>query len=767
MLRTVRRTACLLALWVPASAQAQTRPLKDVVADYMEGDLETAIIPTPQKAALADTVFPTGKVAISLPESHKAPDTVARELRNLVGADLVPLDQADTVVAVGHDPTAGDRLKVTGLAAEMKLAERGEDGYLLYAAAKGGGTLRNLVVLRGSSPAGDLWALATLRQMAFEKGGKLYIREGSIVDFPRFPFRGNKRPKPWEWRYKANYGWFFQPRQEKPRRPDDSFRHDYFRQHGAWVRHGDPLTASDSEMDGLLASATEAYKAGCREFVLKFDDSGSKMSDATKAAFGGDFFKALHHYLLGMHKRLKALDAANRVYFMPRPYWFNSFETAAYAKALLAFGPLPSDIGLSVCGPEVISFAVPAACLKEYRELFGLKAKAQIYDNFGRGGDLFAYTGRDPDLWQEVCCIFPERGTPVTRITVYDYLWNPEAYDPKRSLQLAVRELASRTPEIYGPLLDYVLAWNANQRPTDYPPRAEALDRLNKGDLALRAKYDTLAPLLEKSPTAVEVKLAEELWGPAAPRPSFEWGEFARLRRRLEFEPYMLKFGWQETRVARAAEAPAIDGRLDEAAWRAAPAFDQFARAAWGMKSVPESFDDFALAGDEATRLRLLHTATHLYIGIEFGYNVKPELPNWAKNLWKGLKPGQQGDYAWRVPCFELFFDPAGRRTDYYQVISNVGGIWLSKHFGPYQPGRSGEPWRPDWRFAFLLGAKSGVFEAAIPLADLAGQPPRSGDAWGFQCFRSKIGSFGLFSGTYDLVGGNHAPDQFGRILFE
>jgi len=765
----LKAIVCLAAL-LAAVAQAGTRALKEVVPDYMEGDLETAIIPTPQKASLAGTVFPVGRVVLSRPDKWgDAPDTVVRELDNLLGTGFWPSGTADTLVDIGRlGPSDTNHLEVGRVAAEAKLAELGEDGYWLYTAAKRDGEPFNWVLLQGNSPAAYLWALATLRQMTFKKDGKLYFREGWVVDFPRFPYRGNKRPKPWEWRYKANYGWFFEARR-------DSFRWTHFRHHGAWVRHGDPLTATDAEMDGLLANASEACKAGCREFVLKFDDSGSKMSEATKAAFGGDFFKALHHYLLGMHKRLKALDAANRIYFMPRPYWFNSFETAAYAKSLLAFGPLPDDIGLSVCGPEVLSFAIPTACLKEYRELFGLKGKAQIYDNIGRGGDLFACAGRDADLWKEVCCLFPERGTPVTRITVYDYLWNPEAYDPKRSLQLAVRELASRKPEVYKPLLDYVLAWNANQRPTDYPPRAEALERLTKGDQALKAKYNSLAPLLEQSPMAKEVDLASELWGPAAPKPSFEWGEFARLRRRLEFEPHMLGYGWQETRVARAAEAPTLDGRLDEAAWTAAPVFGEFARAAWGLKTVPESFDGFALAGEEATRLRLVRTATHLYIGVEFGYKEKPELPNWAKKLWDGLQPGQQGAYAWRVPCFELFFDVNGRRTDYYQVISNIGGIWLSKRHGPYVPGRGGEPWRPDWRFAYALGEKGGVLEAAIPFADLAPstslragpEPPKSGAAWGFQCFRSKIGTFGLFSGTYDLVGGNHAPDQFGRMVFE
>ncbi|HUT33544.1 MAG TPA: beta-N-acetylglucosaminidase domain-containing protein [Planctomycetota bacterium] len=751
----MRAQAHALALLVALSARAATLPLAQVVPDYMEADLETAIIPTPQEARLGDAVFPLGKVALVKPKGYRAPDTLAAELSKLAGAELVRAEDATTVVSVGD--AAGRDL--SGLPPS-------EDAYLLHTAAGKPGE-KNSVLLAGKTPAADFWALATLRQMVFEKDGVRYVREGTLTDFPRFAYRGNKRPKPWEWRYKANYGWFFQLPVENPTRPGANFRWDYFRHHGAWVRHGDPLAATDEEMDALLASARDAYGAGCREFVLKFDDTGSKMSDATKARFGQDFSQALHHYLLGMHRRLKALDAANRIYFMPRPYWYNSFETAAYAKALLAHGPLPADIGLSVCGPEVISRVIPTACLKEYREVFGLKGKAQIYDNFGRGGDCFAYSGRDPDLWTEVCCIFPERGTPVTRITVYDYLWNPEAYDPKRSLQLAVRELAAGKPEVYAPLLDYVRLYNERRHPSGYVAQAEAAELFRTANAALKAKYDALVPLLARSPMAVEVNLADELWGSRSPQGSLEVGEHARLRRRLDFEPYMVRCGWQETRVARAAEAPTIDGRLDEPAWGKAVEFSRFVQPAWGMKTPPQNPDALLLGGEEATRLRLLCTGTHLYVGIEFGYKAKPALPNWAASLWKELSPGQQGDYAWRVPCFELFLDPGGRREDYYQVISNIAGIWLSRHFGVYEPGRRGEPWRPDYRFAFTLGEKQGVFEAAIPFADLGAAVPRGGEAWGFQCFRSKIGAFGLFSGVYDLVGGDHAPSQFGRIVFE
>ena len=63
--------------WVMAAAcHAAALPIGQIVPDYMEGDLETAIVPTPQEARLGSTAFPAGKVALVKPEGYDAPDTL-------------------------------------------------------------------------------------------------------------------------------------------------------------------------------------------------------------------------------------------------------------------------------------------------------------------------------------------------------------------------------------------------------------------------------------------------------------------------------------------------------------------------------------------------------------------------------------------------------------------------------------------------------------------------------------------------------------------
>ncbi len=132
-----------------------------------------------------------------------------------------------------------------------------------------------------------------------------------------------------------------------------------------------------------------------------------------------------------------------------------------------------------------------------------------------------------------------------------------------------------------------------------------------------------------------------------------------------------------------------------------------------------------------------------------------------------GYRESASAHVAWRAPCFELFLDDTGTREHYYQIVSNVAHVWLSMLCREFKARGSGGWWKPDWTFRFVLGETSGTFEASLALEDVADELPEPGTIWGCQIFRSKTGTFSLFSGTYDMVGGEHASRQFGRIVFE
>jgi len=333
--------------------------LGEIVPDYMEGDLETAIVPRPQVAALGDSAFPVDKVTVVVPDVYKAPDTLVTEIRLLLGPQRVTVVKASeyddlhlsegTAVFVGLLRGLAD-WDFLGMAEKLSFSiglalRHGPEAYLVYSRARLLNNM-NVVFLTGATPAADFWALTALRQMIFHKDGKPYVREGRIVDFPRFAYRGNKQPRAWEWRYKANYGCEFVPpaRSVHPTRYSN-FRWDYFQEHGAWTHDASPLRATDAEMDMLMTGLeiTDAegktrlilgaalyFARGCREFVLNFKDADGSLSDTSrKEFFKGDeeqaYYAALHHFLTGMHARIKALNPDNRVYFMPRPCSYSDF----------------------------------------------------------------------------------------------------------------------------------------------------------------------------------------------------------------------------------------------------------------------------------------------------------------------------------------------------------------------------------------------------------------------------------------------------------
>src|SRR4051794_1660655 len=62
----------------------------------------------------------------------------------------------------------------------------------------------------------------------------------------------------------------------------------------------------------------------------------------------------------------------------------------------------------------------------------------------------------------------------------------------------------------------------------------------------------------------------------------------------------------QKIAAARATRPPEIDGKLDDAAWAAAPVFSDFV----------QSFPDEGHAPTERTELRVLHDDRFLYVGV-------------------------------------------------------------------------------------------------------------------------------------------------------
>jgi len=751
----------------------------------MGGGLDAAITPTPREAKLPDRFYQIAKAAVVCPKGYPRPVTTEKLAQGL-GVETVEAEATawdweagiDVVVLVGdakRNPLVAEALKQVAVESkgaepsleldDQKRATMGYEGYVLFSGWYPPKRV-NLVILAGNSPAGDFWAVQSLRQMAATKrdrAGKAlgrFMREGTIVDWPSFEFRGNKRPRLWEYRYKANFGWGFDPKMVKGPWAD------HFRTHGGWIHHVSRLNATEKYMDLLVNGGTYTdskgkerttkgakgpYERGCRLFTLKYDDTGRAMTDETEEQFKGDYFAAQRHFLTGMHKRIKALDPANRVYFLPQAYWCNAYDFDEYTTKLREAGGLPEDMGLTFCGIQVTSQRITEQSVQDYMAAFGLtRTKALIYDNLGRGGDFFAIYGRDPGLHQYLSGIFPERGTPFTRITVQDYLWNPGAYDPERSLKLACRELAGGRPVGYRKLYDFVSYYNANRDLNEYLPRAEAVAQMREASRNMLYKFLDVAPWLFESEVAKECNLYNEILGGFS-----TWGETAALRRRMDHEESLAAFGYREARVKRTSKAPKIDGRLEKL-WEASDALTGFVPLSKKPKEV--------LPEEKQSVFRVLYDDTSLYVAGELRISAKPDLEKYTRWYPDAVK-GKARIYAWRVPCVEVFLDPGHTQLEYFHIAMNLLGWHFDSHQQSYGgPLPNGARWDCGARYEVVVGDTSATYEIEFPFKNL-GATPKPGDVWGAQFCRNVEGA-STWSYMYDF-GGFHAVRQFGHLIFE
>ena len=161
-------------------------------------------------------------------------------------------------------------------------------------------------------------------------------------------------------------------------------------------------------------------------------------------------------------------------------------------------------------------------------------------------------------------------------------------------------------------------------------------------------------------------------------------------------------------RAFRVTRAPGIDGRLDEAAWRAAPAATAF---------VQRSPDDGA-APDQRSELRVLYDGAAVYVGLRL-WDRHPEL------IRRGLTVRDN------VPDSDfvvLYLDPllTGERGYYFQV--NASGVMADGLI--YQEVVEDSAWDASWSAAARVDEKGWTAELRIPLTSIAFQD-RQTQSWG------------------------------------
>ena len=165
-------------------------------------------------------------------------------------------------------------------------------------------------------------------------------------------------------------------------------------------------------------------------------------------------------------------------------------------------------------------------------------------------------------------------------------------------------------------------------------------------------------------------------------------------------------------RVRRATSAITIDGRLDDEAWAAAVAIDDFTQVDPVEGAAPT----------QRTVMRLLYDENNLYVGVRC-YETDPSLII-ARDMTRdsGLRDDDH------ITIFiDTFHD---RRNGYLFIIGAAGG----KSDGLIRAGRREMEWDGIWHGKATIDDEGWTAEIAIPMQTVSFDP--KSDTWGFNIHR-------------------------------
>lgn len=332
------------------------------------------------------------------------------------------------------------------------------------------------VTIEHASLRGLKYALSTLAGLMIGKGGyKELVPEIDIVDGPRFPIRGlieGYYGPPWSSEARKGLlelmadhrmnAYFYGPKDDKYHR--DFWRDPYEgkalkeltslinmaaeRDMDFWYTIGPGLSmaySSEEDFVKLLGKLSQLSDLGVSRFGLLYDDIPDQLQhedDRMKYESLPDAHAAVANRLF---RSLKEKDAGIRLAVCPTLYHGNGNEP--YITAL--GGLLDPRIDMFWTGPEICSRQLTLSDTSFLAR--NIDRPVLFWDNYPvndcqmtRELHIGPYRGRDPHLYRSSLGVVangmehPE-SSKIGLLTVADYLWNPESYDPEKSWEHALQ----------------------------------------------------------------------------------------------------------------------------------------------------------------------------------------------------------------------------------------------------------------------------------------------------------------------------------------
>ena len=229
------------------------------------------------------------------------------------------------------------------------------------------------------------------------------------------------------------------------------------------------------------------------------------------------------------------------------------------------------------------------------------------------------------------------------------------------------------------------------------------------------------------------------------------------------------KFGTPAVFVPKAAEAPKIDGRLDEAAWKRAREVQEVHFRHLSGRAAPPT---------QPTLARVLCDAENIYFAFDCADDDMKRLT---------VAGSKRDDPVWRGDTVEIFLDPqhSHKLDGYFHIAVNPAGVTMDT--------KGGSPeWNPALKVATSRSAAGWKAELALPFGELGIAKGEVPTVWGMNLTRyrpeiaagkPKLGKLVPHSWPVDepdklrfaedtgwaatLSDTSHVPARFGHALLE
>ena len=192
----------------------------------------------------------------------------------------------------------------------------------------------------------------------------------------------------------------------------------------------------------------------------------------------------------------------------------------------------------------------------------------------------------------------------------------------------------------------------------------------------------------------------------------------------------------------RAAQAPKLDGRLDDACWRNAEAKPFLNNRTGDPPDVP-------------TTVSVCYDDRNVYVGFECS---EPDMANARSTITKRDGP------VWNEQEIEVFLLPDVKTRSGVQLLINSIGTQCDLLV---RDGTSGEmSWNGAWTGKVTQREQAWTAEWAIPFGTIGTKPPRPGDRWLADFCRSRrldVSEQSCFAPTFGLF---CVPQFFGDLVF-